>query len=198
MAGKKAEKKSAIEPTQMPPFVGEMLSQAKAELMKEVDERIAGVEERLFDRFSAVLDRFSGAIEGINSKIEERVSSIGQEMGSLVRDQSEAMFKANATALVESVKAGMEEKAGALMAGGNNSSNGLGLGMIIDRLLDPAHLEAYAKVASAIRPPPSTAEAVLTQLGFSLRLHTLMSKMEKGAVEAEEISKTFSEILPQK
>lgn len=136
------------------------------------------------------------AIEGIDAKVEASTKAATDlvanakaavsAMPNLIQEHVEAQLRTNLTGIVEEVGKQFEAKMKEKLAGGGNSEGG---SMSLRELL-----EQSPKVIEIINAwkQPTTEQAMLSQLNFGMKIHSLMSKLEKGGGSGDEFAKTIA------
>lgn len=162
-----------------------MTKEELAELQKMVTVAAGEIEGRL----ATSLDK---TIEGINNKIDLAVDlnakskAAFETIPSLIQEQIESQLKVNLKGIVEEVGNQFEGKMKA-MAGGNSAAPGGGLNF--ESLL--ANSDKIVAVVNAFRSP-TTEAAMLAQMNFVMKWHSLLSKLEKGGGAPDEITKAIA------
>lgn len=161
-----------------------MTEEELAELQKMVTVAAEGIEGRL----AASLDK---TIEGINNKIDLAVDLNAKSKAAfeavphLIQEHVEAQLQANLKGIVEEVGKQFEGKMKAITSSGNSTGGSMGLRDLL------ADSDKVIGIINAVRQP-TTEAAMLSQMNFVMKWHSLLSKLEKGGGAPDEITKAIA------
>lgn len=152
------------------------------------------------NRINGLADSMDSAIEEItkalqaNSEaivsIRQQTAEVLQQVPTLINNQVEGKLSANLQTIISQVNAQFEEKLKATLGAGNGNGNGaagqLSLGGLAQ--LAPQIIE----VINAWKQP-SSEQAMAGQMANIFKWHQLLSKLEKGGLNAETITESIAE-----
>lgn len=171
-----------------------MTDEELATIQKVVTKAVEGVETKL----AASLSK---AIEGINTKIDLNAAAAGEiqstvkvaleAMPHLIKEHVEGELQTNLKGIVEEVGKQFEGKFKAMTGSGAGSGDGMNLNNLL------AHSEQIIGVINAFRSP-TTEAAMLSQMNFVMKWHSLLSKLEKGGGAPDEVTKAIASTFTEK
>lgn len=166
------------------------------ELQKMAAAFAEGIETRLADR----LDK---AIGVINNKIELNAAATAEMTAKaktaldavphLIQEHVENQLQANLKGIVEEVGNQFEKKVEAMAGGGNSGTPGSG--MSLRELL--SNSDKIIGVINAWKQP-TTEQAMLSQMNFVMKWHSLLSKLEKGGGSGDEFTQAIASTFTEK
>lgn len=161
-----------------------MTKEELAEIQKMVTVAAGEIEGRL----ATSLDK---TIEGINNKIDLAVDlnakskAAFETIPGLIQEQIESQLKVNLKGIVEEVGKQFEGKMKAMAGGGDSAGGSMGLRDLL------ADSDKVIAIVNAFRQP-TTEAAMLAQMNFVMKWHSLLSKLEKGGGSGDEFTKTIA------
>lgn len=167
-----------------------MTKEELAEITEMVTKAAEGIESRL-------ADSLKNAIEGFNSKaaaateLQSKSEAALKVLPDLIQKQVESQLKTNLTGIVDEI--GKQFEAKVKEASGNSEAPEGGLN--IPYLLDNS--DKLIAIFNAWKQP-TTEQAMLSQMNFVMKWHSLLTKLEKGGGTADEATKAIaSTFTPQ-
>ena len=162
------------------------------EELAEIQKMVVKVAEEVESRLATSLDK---AIEGINSKVESTTATASdlQAKAKVTFEALPALIQRQVENQLQDLTKQFEERQKEL-AGAGDSGGGAGLNL--NSLL--ANSDKIVAVVNAFRSP-TTEQAMLSQMNFVMKWHSLLSKLEKGGGSGEEFTKAIaSTFTPEK
>lgn len=141
-------------------------------------------------------EKLEAAIAGINTNIEANAAAVDEiqvkarsvieAMPNLIQEHIEGQLKANLKGIIDNISDTFEEKVKEMAGGGSNGGGSLNLATLLE------HSDKIIGVINAFRSP-TTEQAMMGQMNFVMRWHSLLSKLEKGGGSGEEVTRAISD-----
>jgi len=163
-----------------------MTPEEMAELKSVVSQATEAIEGRLFESLTKAIEEIKGKAAAAD-ELQSKAKIALEAVPNLIQEQIEAQLKGNLKGIVEEVGNQFEEKMKEKLGGGTGSNGGA---VSLDKLL--ANSDKIIGVVNAIRSP-TTEQAMMGQLNFGMKIHSLMSKLEKGGGSGDEFAKTIAD-----
>lgn len=166
-----------------------MTEEELAELQKMVAVAAEEIENRLASKLEQLTEGiYSKVTQDVETTIEDKTGKtkvVLEALPHLIQEHVESQLKANLTGIVEEVSKQFEGKVNA-MAGDDSAGGG---GLSLDHLLKNS--DKIIGVVNAFRQP-TTEQAMMAQMNFVMKWHSLLSKLEKGGGSGDEVAKAIA------
>jgi hypothetical protein len=176
----------------------EKVPSPKSDLSPEAAKIVEVVESGISDRLDSIVAGVNQTLASLNRALSENKEAIEElrvktqnavaTMPDLINDQVEAKLMANIKSIQEQINEQFETKFKAAMGsgGGGGAAPGDGLGSILSQT--PRIIE----IINAFRQP-TTDQAMMSQMSFVMKWHKLLSSLEKGGGDTDELSNRITE-----
>ncbi len=145
-----------------------------AELQKMMAAALGEVEERLGNKLTSTL----GAMQEYEKKL-------GESLPTLVN----SAVMANLPKIVQEVTSKVKEEFAEVISNNQGNSAAPGGGLTMENLL--SHSDKLIGLVNAFRSP-TTEQAMLGQMNFVMKWHSLLSKLEKGGGSGDDVTKAIA------
>ena len=166
-----------------------MTPEEMAELKSVVSQATEAIEGRLFESLTKAIEEIKGKAAAAD-ELQSKAKIALEAVPNLIQEQIEAQLKVNLKGIVEEVGNKFEERVKAM--GGSTGANGGG--MNLDKLL--ANSDKIIGVVNAFRSP-TTEQAMMGQMNFVMRWHSLLSKLEKGGGSGDDVTKAIADTFTE-
>jgi len=170
---------------------------AEADWQKMVEDVSMKVEARVGAKLADVLQAVKASADGSKPDTEGIIKGVANllqpQIVEAARQASETVFKANSQALFQQLEEKLKQGAGVTTSEqtiGNMSAGGL-----LQALL--ANSDGIAKLIAAFRPQ-STDAKIAEQLTTVFKWHSLLSKLESGKANIDELQSNITQITAPK
>lgn len=153
----------------------------ESKLATKLDEAIAGIDEKIKLNAEA------------NAALQEKAKAAFEQLPEVIKNQVAGQLQVNLKGIIEEVSNQFEEKVKALASGAGAGPDGAGLSL--NNLL--AHSDQIISIVNAFRSP-TTEQAMMSQMNFVMRWHSLLTKLEKGGGSGDEVTKAIADTFTEK
>ncbi len=156
-----------------------------------------GIETRLADslaKYAVAVDARIDQNAAATNELTSKAKAALEALPSVIQGQVETQLTANLKGIIEEVGAKFEERLKALAAGGEPGADGAGGGLGLQQLL--SHSDQIIGIVNAFRSP-TTEQAMMGQMNFVMKWHSILSKLEKGGGSGDDFTKAIADTFTQ-
>ncbi len=175
-----------------PPTDQELADIKQLAALRDMAAKFAeGIEIRLAESLNSAIEGIRAEVEkslAVATEVQGKASEAFKALPDLVQGGIEKQLKANLAGITEEINRIFEEKVKAMTGGGNSAGGGGGLN--IPYIID--HADKIIEMWNAYKQPTSE-QAISAKLSEIYKWHGLLSKIEKGGIPGDDLTKQIAE-----